>query len=86
MTPAAVQQLLNKYISEELSKEEFEALWQTLSEDEHLDLWEQQADALLQSGGFEELAHPAKPSCRKKYGRRRCAGFLPEKYGGPLLR
>jgi transmembrane sensor len=60
MTPAAVQQLLNKYISEELSKEEFEALWQTLSEDEHLDLWEQQADALLQSGGFEELAHPAK--------------------------
>ncbi len=34
------------------------ALWQTLSEEEHLDLWEQQADALLQSGGYEDLAEP----------------------------
>jgi transmembrane sensor len=60
MTPAAVQQLLDRYISEELSKDEFGALWQTLSEEEHLGLWEQQTDALLQSGGFEDLADPAK--------------------------
>ncbi|QEC45325.1 FecR family protein [Pseudobacter ginsenosidimutans] len=58
MTPEAIQQLLDRYISEELSREEFLALWQTLSQQEYLAQWEQQMDDLLSDGGYEELASP----------------------------
>ena len=58
MTPEAVQQLLDRYISEELSREEFLALWQTLSQQEYLAQWEEQVDGLLSTGGYDELAPP----------------------------
>lgn len=58
MTPEAVQQLLEKYVSEELSHDEFVTLWQTLSEEEHRLQWETKLDELLNKGGFEELASP----------------------------
>lgn len=56
MTPEEVQQLLDKYVSEELSREEFVALWQTVSAADHRLLWEHQVDELLLNGGYEELA------------------------------
>ncbi len=56
MTPDAVQQLLDRYVSEELSREEFFILWETLSQDEFRPQWQQQVESLLQSGGFDELA------------------------------
>lgn len=58
MTPETVQQLLDRYISEELSREEFFALWQTLSQDDHRTLWEQQIDHIIQSGKYDDLAEP----------------------------
>jgi ferric-dicitrate binding protein FerR (iron transport regulator) len=56
MTPEAVQLLLDRYVSEELSREEFFALWETLSQDEFRPQWQQQVESLLQSGGYDELA------------------------------
>ncbi|MHA4811422.1 FecR domain-containing protein [Flavitalea flava] len=56
MTPEAVQQLLDRYISEELSREEFFVLWETLSQDEFRPQWQQQVEALLHSGTYDELA------------------------------
>lgn len=58
MTPEAVQQLLDRYVSEELSRGEFVALWQTLSQEEHRGLWEQQLDQLFRTGEYDELADP----------------------------
>lgn len=56
MTPEAVQQLFDRYVSEELTREEFFALWQTLNEEEFRQQWQQQVESVLQSGGYEDLA------------------------------
>ncbi|MBO9150769.1 FecR family protein [Chitinophaga sp. GCM10012297] len=60
MTQAEFRILFEKYRSEEISEEEFRALWETLADETQVEDWRKAIDDMLNDGAVPDLSDPAK--------------------------
>lgn len=56
MTQAELKRLIDKYLTEDLSEEEFQLLWATLQEPEHKDTWMEMITGVWENPAYQGLA------------------------------
>ena len=56
MTQAELKRLIERYLTEELSEDEFQRLWATLQEPEHKDTWMDMIGGVWENPAYHSLA------------------------------
>ena len=59
MTQAELKKLIDKYLTEDLSQEEFQLLWTTLQQPEHKDTWMEMIHGVWENPAYHSLADDA---------------------------